>query len=124
MRMKMKLAALTLAAAAIVGSSAATASARSGGLDSLFGFGSSQHNDCSTSSGTIVNTSVGAATGDLSFTTDCINFDETGRANQSNDCDTFGGITTVLSGTAPTGKIDVNTTCANISRNPWVNRER
>ncbi|WP_354641159.1 hypothetical protein [Kitasatospora camelliae] len=118
MRTTMKLAALTFAAAALFGTTTGTAEAY-GGLGDWFSWGSTQSNECSTSTGTITDTSVAAQTGDISFSTDCINFDNTGKAHQSNECDTVAGITTVLSGNAPTGDVSGETRCANISLNPW-----
>ncbi|MFI6446251.1 hypothetical protein [Kitasatospora sp. NPDC050543] len=77
--------------------------------------GSTQHNECSTSTGTIADTVLTAPTGDVSFGSNCINLDGTGQAHQTNECDTSAGTTAVTSGLAPTGEIEVSSNCANIA---------
>ncbi|MFF7649129.1 hypothetical protein ACFZCY_04600 [Streptomyces sp. NPDC007983] len=108
-----KVAVLTVAAGALVLGSAGGASAHGyGGFDP---FGAYQGNTCDTSTGAIVATSVGAATGDITAASNCLNFTQGIAAYQGNDCDTATGPIAAVSGTAPTGGITVGSNCTNIA---------
>ncbi|MFI6449893.1 hypothetical protein [Kitasatospora sp. NPDC050543] len=109
-----KAAFLSAVAGALVLGGAGGASAQ--GFGDLFDHsGSSQRNECSTSTGTIADTAGTAQTGDLTFESNCINVDGTGWAHQTNECDTSAGTTAVTSALSPTGEVEVSSNCANIA---------
>ncbi|WP_354641157.1 hypothetical protein [Kitasatospora camelliae] len=115
MQLGKKATVLSAVAGALVLAGSGSASAQ--GLGDLFGGhgGSSQSNECSTSTGSVLNTATTAQTGDLEFSSNCINYDETGRAHQSNACDTATGTTALTDLLAPTGEIETSSNCANIA---------
>ncbi|WP_354641156.1 hypothetical protein [Kitasatospora camelliae] len=106
--------------AALLGAVAGTLVLGAGGVANACGHhsaprGSTQSNECSTSTGSVLNTATTAQTGDLEFSSNCINYDETGRAHQSNECDTATGTTALTDLLAPTGEIETSSNCANIA---------
>ncbi|WP_055545470.1 hypothetical protein [Streptomyces sp. NBRC 110028] len=108
-----KLAVLTVAAGALVLGSAGGASAHGfGGFDP---FGAIQTNSCDTAVGPIVNTAVGATTGDISFSGNCLNYTQGTAAIQANDCDTSTGLVTNIGGLASSGDITGGSNCTNIA---------
>lgn len=108
-----KLAVLTVAAGALVLGSAGGASAHGyGGFDP---FGTIQTNSCDTAVGPIVNTAVGATTGDISFSGNCLNYTYGTAATQANNCDTATGLVTSVGGLASSGDITGGSNCSNIA---------
>lgn len=110
-----KVAVLAVAAGALVMGSAAGASAHGIGGGGFIPFGAYQGNTCDTSTGAIAAASVGAATGDITAASNCLNFTQGIAAYQDNDCDTATGPIAAVSGTAPTGAITAGSNCTNIA---------
>jgi len=108
-----KVAVLAVAAGALVLGSAGGASAHGyGGFDP---FGTVQTNSCDTAAGPIVNTAVGATTGDISVNPNCLNYTNGTVAYQGNDCDTSTGLITNIGGLAGSGDISAAGNCSNIA---------
>ncbi|MFI0817362.1 hypothetical protein ACH4TX_12800 [Streptomyces sp. NPDC021098] len=110
-----KLAVLTVAAGTLVLGSAGAASAAHHGGGGFDPFGTIQVNNCETATAPIVNTAVGATTGDIGISPNCVNYTYGTSAYQENNCGTATGLITNIGGLASSGDINAGGSCSNVA---------